>query len=86
MDGGVRRGTHVLKALALGANAVSIGRAYLYGLASGGQVGVERALGLLKAELERSMGLLGCRTIAELGAGHVRRVGQPMSPERQTTP
>ncbi len=79
VDGGVRRGTHILKALALGANAVSIGRPYLYGLASGGQVGVERALGLLKAELERSMGLLGCRTIAELGPGHVRRVGQLIS-------
>lgn len=75
VDGGVRRGTQVLKALALGANAVSIGRPYLYGLASGGQAGVERALGLLKSEVERSMALLGCRTIAEIGAGHVRRVG-----------
>lgn len=75
VDGGVRRGTHVLKALALGANAVSIGRPYLYGLASGGQAGVERALGMLKSELERSMALLGCRTIAEIGTGHVRRVG-----------
>lgn len=75
VDGGVRRGTHVLKALALGANAVSIGRPYLYGLASGGQAGVERALGMLKSELERSMALLGCRTTAEIGTGHVRRVG-----------
>lgn len=79
VDGGVRRGTHVLKALALGANAVSIGRPYLYGLASGGQAGVERALGLLKSEVERSMALLGCRTIAEIGPGHVRRVGQLIS-------
>ncbi len=77
VDGGVRRGTHVLKALALGANAVSIGRPYLYGLASGGQVGVERALGLLKSEVERSMALLGCRSVAEIGPGHVRRVGTP---------
>ncbi len=75
VDGGVRRGTHILKALALGANAVSIGRPYLYGLAAGGQVGVERALGMLKSELERSLALLGCRTIAEVGPGHVRRVG-----------
>ncbi len=75
VDGGVRRGTHVLKALALGANAVSIGRPYLYGLASGGQLGVERALDMLKSELERSLALLGCRTIGEIGAGHVRRVG-----------
>ena len=79
VDGGVRRGTQVLKALALGANAVSIGRPYLYGLASGGQAGVERALGLLKSEVERSMALLGCRSIAEIGAGHVRRVGQLVS-------
>jgi len=74
VDGGVRRGTHVIKALALGANACSIGRPYLYGLAAAGQPGVEHALGLLRAELERSMALLGCRTIAELGPGHVRRV------------
>ena len=76
VDGGVRRGTHVIKALALGANACSIGRPYLYGLAAGGQVGVERALGLLKSELERSVALLGCRSIAELGPGHVRRVAR----------
>ena len=73
VDGGIRRGTHVLKALAVGANACSIGRAYLYGLASGGQPGVERALGLLKNELDRSMALLGCRTIAEIGPTHVQR-------------
>lgn len=77
VDGGVRRGTHAVKALALGANAVSIGKAYLYGLAAGGQRGVERALGLLKAEVERSMALLGCRSVAEIGSGHVRRVGRP---------
>ena len=76
VDGGVRRGTHVIKALALGANACSIGRPYLYGLAAGGQVGVERALGLLKSELERSVALLGCRSIGELGPGHVRRVAR----------
>jgi L-lactate dehydrogenase (cytochrome) len=75
VDGGVRRGTHVIKALALGANACSIGRPYLYGLAAGGQPGVERALTLLRAELERSVALLGCRTVAEIGPGHVRRVG-----------
>jgi len=75
VDGGIRRGTHVLKALALGANAVSIGRPYLYGLASGGQAGVERALGLLRSELERSAALLGCRSIADIGPQHVRRVG-----------
>ena len=73
VDGGIRRGTHIIKALALGANAVSIGRSYLYGLAAGGQRGVERALGLLKSELERDMALLGCRRIDELGAAQLRK-------------
>ena len=76
VDGGIRRGTHVIKALALGANACSIGRSYLYGLAAGGQAGVEHALGLLRAEMERSMALLGCRRLDELRPGHVSRVGQ----------
>ncbi|NIB38670.1 alpha-hydroxy-acid oxidizing protein [Pseudomaricurvus alkylphenolicus] len=71
MDGGVRRGTHVIKALAQGADACSIGRPYLYGLASGGQRGVERALELLKTEVERSMALLGVNSIAELGREHL---------------
>jgi len=55
VDGGVRRGTHVLKALAMGATVCSIGRPYLYGLAAAGQAGVERALELLRAEIERDM-------------------------------
>ena len=76
VDGGIRRGTHVIKALALGANACSIGRPYLYGLAAGGQAGVEHALGLLRAELERSLALLGCRRLDELRPEHVSRVGQ----------
>jgi len=74
VDGGIRRGTHVIKALALGANACSIGRAYLYGLAAGGQAGVEHALNILKTELERDMALLGCRSVEEIGSHHVRRV------------
>ena len=73
-DGGIRRGTHVIKALALGADACSIGRAYLYGLAAGGQAGVERALTLLRAEVERSLALLGCRRLGELRPEHVSRV------------
>lgn len=75
MDGGVRRGVHILKALALGADACTMGRAYLYGLAAGGQRGVEHAIGLLRTELERSMALLGVRTLAELTEEKVRRVG-----------
>jgi L-lactate dehydrogenase (cytochrome) len=72
MDGGVQRGTHVLKALALGAKAVGIGRFYLYPLAAAGQRGVERALGLMRAELERGMRLMGCSSISELSRGHLR--------------
>ncbi len=66
VDGGIRRGTHILKAIALGANACSIGRPYLYGLAAGGQEGVERVLQLLRDELLRDMALLGCSKVGEL--------------------
>ena len=73
VDGGVRRGTHVLKALALGANACSIGRAYLYGLAAGGERGVAHALGLLRAEVERGLALLGCASLKALRPEHISR-------------
>ncbi len=66
LDGGVRRGTHVLKALAMGAKACMIGRGYLYALAAGGQPGVGRALRRLRHEVKRDMILMGCSTIAEL--------------------
>lgn len=72
-DGGIRRGTHVVKALALGANACSIGRGYLYALAAGGQAGVERALGLLEREIERALALSGCDSIDKLGERYVQR-------------
>jgi L-lactate dehydrogenase (cytochrome) len=72
-DGGIRRGNHVAKALAEGANACSIGRGYLYALAAGGEAGVARALQLLREELERTMVLLGCDSVAKLGRSHVRR-------------
>jgi L-lactate dehydrogenase (cytochrome) len=70
-DGGIRRGTHVLKALASGATACSIGRPYLFGLAAGGQAGVAKALELLRAEIERDMGLIGCRSISEISGKHI---------------
>ncbi len=70
-DGGIRRGTHVLKALARGATACSIGRPYLFGLAAGGQAGVAKALELLRAEIERDMGLIGCRSISEISGKHI---------------
>ncbi len=71
-DGGVRRGTHVLKALCAGANAASGGRLYLYALAAAGQSGVERAIGILKDEIERGMKLMGVRSVAELTADRLR--------------
>jgi len=74
LDGGVRRGTHIIKALALGANACSTGRGYLYGLSAGGQKGVERALEIYRSELQRSMALLGCTRISDLGPEVVRRM------------
>lgn len=72
VDGGFRRGSDVLKAMALGAHGVMIGRPVLYGLAAGGQPGVSHALGLLRAEMERTLTLLGCRSLGELGRHLVR--------------
>ena len=72
MDGGVRRGTHVLKALSLGAKAVGVGRYYLFPLAAAGQAGVERALALMRAELERDMRLMGCASTAQLSRANLR--------------
>lgn len=72
MDSGVQRGTHVLKALSVGAKAVGLGRYYLFPLAAAGQVGVERALGQMKAEIERDMKLMGARSIADLSRRNLR--------------
>jgi L-lactate dehydrogenase (cytochrome) len=72
MDGGVQRGTHVLKALALGAKAVGLGRYYLFPLAAAGRPGVERALGLMRAEIERDMKLMGCTAIDQLSRESLR--------------
>lgn len=66
VDGGIRRGSHVLKALAMGATACSGGRLYLYALAAGGTAGVLRAMSLLKDEIERDMLLMGCQSLGEL--------------------
>jgi L-lactate dehydrogenase (cytochrome) len=66
VDGGIRRGTHVLKAMAMGATACSGGRMYLYALAGAGPAGVDRAMGLLRDEIERDMRLMGCASMAEL--------------------
>jgi len=75
LDGGVRRGNHVIKALAMGADACSIGRGYLYPLAAGGEPGVRRAMTLLRQEIERSMVLLGESRVADLDRSRLRRAG-----------
>jgi (S)-mandelate dehydrogenase len=72
VDGGFRRGSDVLKALALGAQGVMLGRATLYGLAAGGEAGVAHVLRLLRAEMERVLILLGCRSLEELGPHLIR--------------
>ncbi|WP_309751471.1 alpha-hydroxy acid oxidase [Novosphingobium sp.] len=71
-DGGVRRGTHVLKSLCVGATAASGGRLYLYALAAAGQDGVERALTILKEEIERGMKLMGVTRVDQLGPDRLR--------------
>jgi (S)-mandelate dehydrogenase len=72
VDGGFRRGSDVLKAMALGAHGVMLGRAPLYGLAAGGEAGVSHSLRLLRVEMERAMTLLGCRAMSELGPHLIR--------------
>lgn len=71
MDGGIRRGSDIVKALCLGARAVLIGRAYAYGLAAAGQKGVDRAIEILRTDVERTMRLLGCGSISELNRSFV---------------
>jgi L-lactate dehydrogenase (cytochrome) len=73
LDGGIRRGTDVLKALALGAQFVFVGRPMLYAAVAGGEAGVQRALTLLKDEIDRDMALLGIRSIGEISSDLVRR-------------
>ena len=69
---GIRRGSHVLKALSVGAKACSGGRLYLYALAAAGQPGVERVIGKLRDEIERGMKLMGAKDVAALGRGNLR--------------
>ena len=71
LDGGIRRGSDIAKAVAIGARAVLIGRAYAYGLGAGGEAGVTRALDILRADLARTMKLLGCPSIQELNRSYV---------------
>jgi isopentenyl diphosphate isomerase/L-lactate dehydrogenase-like FMN-dependent dehydrogenase len=72
MDGGIRRGTDVVKALALGAQAVLAGRPFVWGLAAAGEAGVSAVLELLRAELTLALALLGCKSPADVTPAHVR--------------
>ena len=71
MDGGIRRGSDIVKAICMGARAVLIGRAYAYGLGAAGVAGVDRSLAILRADLLRTMKLLGCTSIADLNESYV---------------
>ena len=71
-EGGVQRGTHILKALSIGAKACSGGRLYLYALGAAGQAGVERSLGNLRTEMERDLKLMGCTSIDQLNRSNLR--------------
>ncbi|MFZ0143144.1 MAG: alpha-hydroxy acid oxidase, partial [Candidatus Sulfotelmatobacter sp.] len=71
MDGGVRRGADIVKAICMGARAVLCGRAYAYGLAAAGEAGVDRAIEILRTDLERTLRLLGCASVAELDRSYV---------------
>lgn len=72
IDSGFRRGTDIVKALALGADAVMVGRPLLYGAAAGKRAGIDRALEILRSEVDRTLGQLGVRSIAELAARHLQ--------------
>jgi len=84
VDGGVRRGADIVKALALGADLVLVGRAALYGVAAAGEPGARRALQILKSEMDRVLALLGCRSLAELGRHFLQ--GAPRSASISTRP
>ncbi len=71
MDGGVRRGSDIVKAVCLGARAVLVGRAYAYGLAAAGEAGIARALEILRDDVERTLRLLGCPSVAELNSSYI---------------
>jgi isopentenyl diphosphate isomerase/L-lactate dehydrogenase-like FMN-dependent dehydrogenase len=83
LDGGVRRGTDVIKALALGARAVLIGRAFLWGLAAAGEEGVADVLRMFREELQLALALLGCASPAEISRSHVRSTRRGESPGRR---
>ena len=76
VDGGIRRGADIVKALCMGAKAVFIGRAYAYGLAAESQAGIARSIAILRADLERTLAHLGCGSIRDLGPQFIHRLGR----------
>ena len=70
-DGGIRRGADVVKAMALGAKAVILGRGYAYGMAAAGDAGIERALQIFEADIVRTLKLLGCPSISQLDQSYI---------------
>ncbi len=88
MDGGIRRGSDIVKALCLGARAVLVGRAYAYGLGAAGGAGVTRAIDILRADVVRTLKLLGCPSVTDLNPSYLDRpamktaevrVGEPIA-------
>ena len=71
MDGGIRRGADIIKAICLGARAVLLGRGYAYGMAAAGETGVRRALDIFRNDITRTMKLLGCGSVRELNASYI---------------
>jgi (S)-mandelate dehydrogenase len=82
MDSGIRRGADIVKALSLGARAVLIGRATLYGTAAGGEAGAGRAITILREEVSRVLALIGARDVAELGPQFIKLPALPREPVR----
>jgi L-lactate dehydrogenase (cytochrome) len=80
IDGGIRRGSDIVKAICMGARAVLIGRAYAYGLAADGEAGVARALEILREDVDRTLRLLGCRSVLDLSSGYVEYPPEWRSP------
>jgi (S)-mandelate dehydrogenase len=77
-DSGFRRGTDIVKALALGAHAVQVGRSTLYGVAAGGEEGARRAIAIFRGEIDRVMAQLGCNSIGELSSEHLHAPDFPL--------
>jgi (S)-mandelate dehydrogenase len=84
VDSGFRRGSDIVKALALGADAVQIGRPTLYGIAAGGQAGAERAIAILREEIDRVMALLGCKRIEDISLEHLHFIDAALRPAAHT--